>query len=171
MDCICVTEVIFIIIPTRLKSSARKQALTIGRRKGHHRIQGAYDAEWHACCFSGADRVANGPVFVRGGTRICSTQARKSSPLIGLPARRRGDRVMALCGEKRQRFPVAMRDFGDERLAASAPAARAGHVGFCPVFIDENKAGWTKSRLIFLPVQPVPGDVGDGPARLRTRFF
>ncbi|MFT4080613.1 hypothetical protein [Rhodomicrobium sp.] len=67
---------------------------------------------------------------------------------------------MAQCGEKRQRFPVAMWNFGDERLAASAPAARAGHVGFCPVFINENKAGWTKSRLVFLPAQPAPGEPG-----------
>ena len=67
---------------------------------------------------------------------------------------------MAERGEKRQGFPLAVRDFGDERLAAAAPAARAGHVGFGPGLIDENKAGWVNPRLVFSPAQAAPCDVG-----------
>jgi hypothetical protein len=52
----------------------------------------------------------------------------------------RGDRVPSQRCEKRQGFPVAMRDLGEERLSAAAPAARAGHVGFGPDLINENKA-------------------------------
>ena len=61
--------------------------------------------------------------------------------------------------EKRQRLPMAVRDFGDERLSAAAPAARAGHVGFGPGLIDKNKAGWINPGLVFFPAQPAPGDV------------
>jgi hypothetical protein len=68
----------------------------------------------------------------------------------------RGDRVPSQRCEKRQGFPVAMRDLGEERLSAAAPAARAGHVGFGPGRINENKAGWVNPGLVFLPAQPAP---------------
>ena len=57
----------------------------------------------------------------------------------------RGDRVMAERGQKRQCLPMAVRDFGDERLAAAAPATRVG---------------WINPGLVFFPAQAAPGDVG-----------
>ena len=72
----------------------------------------------------------------------------------------RGDRVMAQGGKKRQCLPMAVRDFPDERLAASAPAPRAGHVGFGPGFVNKNKAGWINPGLVFFPAQAAPGNVG-----------
>jgi hypothetical protein len=63
-------------------------------------------------------------------------------------------------GEKRQRLPMAVRDLGDERLTAAAPAARAGHVGFGPGFINKDKARWVNPGLVFFPAKAAPGDVG-----------
>ena len=67
---------------------------------------------------------------------------------------------MAERGQKRQCLPMAVPDFGDERLAAAAPATRARHVGFGPGLINKNKAGWINPGLVFFPAQAVPGDVG-----------
>ena len=72
----------------------------------------------------------------------------------------RGDRVVAERGQKRQCLPMAVRDFGDERLAAAAPATRARHVGFGPGLINKNKAGWINPGLVFFPAQAAPGNVG-----------
>ena len=71
-----------------------------------------------------------------------------------------GDRVVPERGEKRQRLPVAVRDFGEERLAAAAPAARAGHVRFGPGLVDKNKARWINPGLVSFPAEAAPGDVG-----------
>ena len=72
----------------------------------------------------------------------------------------RGDRVVSQCGEKRQRLPMAVRDLGDERLAAAAPAARAGYVGFGPGFVNKNKTRWINPGLVFFPAEAASGDVG-----------
>ena len=55
---------------------------------------------------------------------------------------------------------MAVRDFGDERLAPAAPAARAGHVGFGPGLVDKNKARWINPGLVFFPAETAPGNVG-----------
>ena len=72
----------------------------------------------------------------------------------------RGDRVVSQRGEKRQRLPMAVRDLGDEWLAAAAPAARAGHVGFGAGLVDKNKTRWVNPGLVFFPAEAAPGDVG-----------
>jgi len=68
--------------------------------------------------------------------------------------------VVAKRGEKGQRFPVTVRDFGDERLAAPVPAARARHVGFGPGLVDEDEASGINQGLVFFPTHAASRDVG-----------
>ncbi len=70
-----------------------------------------------------------------------------------------GDPVTPQRGNKRQSLPVAVRDLGNEPLAAAAPAARARHVGFGPGLIDKNEPRRIDPGLVFLPAEAAPGDV------------
>ena len=68
--------------------------------------------------------------------------------------------VTAQGGEEGECPPVAVRDLGDEALAAGAAAVGSGHVGLGPSLVDEDQARRIKPALIFLPLRPSPGDVG-----------
>src|SRR5947209_7507658 len=52
----------------------------------------------------------------------------------------RCDAIVPRGRDEGQRLPMAMRDLVDQWLASFAPAMRAGHVGFCPGFIEKDQA-------------------------------
>ena len=54
---------------------------------------------------------------------------------------------------------MAVRNFGNERLAATVPAARPRHVGFGPRLVDEDEARRINPALIFLPARAAARDV------------
>lgn len=69
------------------------------------------------------------------------------------------DAVSAQPGQKGQGLPVTMRNPGDQRLPALAPATGAGHVGLDPGFVDEDKPFRIKAMLVRLPARPEPGNL------------
>src|SRR5213075_740728 len=73
---------------------------------------------------------------------------------------RRIDPVGAQCGEEGERAPTAVRDLGDQPLAASAASMRARHVGLGPSLVDEDETGGIKPPLVLLPLRSSPGDLG-----------
>jgi hypothetical protein len=52
-------------------------------------------------------------------------------------------------------FPAAVRDFGDQSLAARRPAVEARHVGLGPGLVDEDQARRLDALLTFAPARPV----------------
>jgi hypothetical protein len=51
---------------------------------------------------------------------------------------------------------VPVRNLGQEWLTSWAPAARAGHVGLNPGFVDKDQPSWIKAVLISAPACPQP---------------
>ena len=138
------------------------------------RVQiGAIGWKKHEPCAGGAYGFADCPVLVRAkivhDDDVAGLEGRDKDLLdIGqeglavdgaVQHEGRGDCVVSQRGEKRQRLPMALRDFGEEGLAATAPAARADHVGLGPGFINKNKTGWVNPGLVFFPAEAAPGDV------------
>ncbi len=139
------------------------------------RVQiGTVRGQKHQACAGGANGVADCPVLVRPqivhdddvaplerGNQDLLDIGKEGLAVDGaIQHARRGNRVLPQRGEKRQRLPVAVRNLGDERLAAATPAAGAGHVRFGPGFVNENKAGGINPRLVFFPAEAAPGDIG-----------
>ena len=50
---------------------------------------------------------------------------------------------------------MAVRDLGDQPLAARRPAVQARHVGLGPGLVDEDQARRIDAALIFAPARPV----------------
>ena len=63
--------------------------------------------------------------------------------------------IGAQTGDKRQGLPVAMRDFGDQPLAARAPAPDRRHVRLGPGLIDKDQARCINLSLVALPELPL----------------
>ncbi len=57
-------------------------------------------------------------------------------------------------GDKGQRLPVAMRDFGDQALATRAPPADRRHVRLGPGLIDKDQARGVNLVLMAFPELP-----------------
>lgn len=72
---------------------------------------------------------------------------------------RRNDPVVAQAGDKGCRFPMSMRDRGEEPFAFAGAAIKPGHLGRRPGFVNEDKAFWIKPVLPGAPLGPRFGDV------------
>ena len=70
------------------------------------------------------------------------------------------DAVMAQGGQEGRGLPVAVRDLGDETLAAWRPSAQRRHVGLGPGLVDEDQALRLDFILILDPLRSPPRDVG-----------
>lgn len=66
--------------------------------------------------------------------------------------------VVAEGCEEGHRAPMAIRHFGLKPLTDGCPAPQGGHIRFRPRLINENKSGWIKPTLIFLPLRAPPSD-------------
>ena len=69
------------------------------------------------------------------------------------------DPVVSKCRQEGHGGPATVRHFCVERLAASVPAASAGHVGLGPSLVDEDQAPGIDARLVLLPPGATPGDI------------
>jgi hypothetical protein len=138
------------------------------------RVQiGAVGRQKDQPCAGGAYGIADCAVFVRakiihdhniaglegGGEDLLNIGKEGLAVDWPIQHKGRGDPVTAQRGNKRHRLPVAVRDLGNKPLAAKAPAARAGHVGFGPGFINEDEPRRIDPGLVFLPAEAPPGNV------------
>src|SRR3546814_18974268 len=72
---------------------------------------------------------------------------------------RRVDPVMTKRGQEGERAPLSERRFGVEPFPTARPAMGAGHVGFGPGLMDEDKATRLKPTLILLPLHSPPPEL------------
>ena len=70
------------------------------------------------------------------------------------------DAVMAQGGQEGRGLPVAVRDLGDETLAAWRPSPQRRHVGLGPGLVNEDQAFRLDATLILCPLRPSARDVG-----------
>src|ERR1700733_12416144 len=63
----------------------------------------------------------------------------------------RVDAVVAQGGEESRGLPLALRDLVDEALSPRRPAAKPGHIGLRPGFIDEDEPPGVDEPLIGSP--------------------
>ena len=70
------------------------------------------------------------------------------------------DAVMAQGGQEGRGLPAAVRDLGDETLAAWRPSPQRSHVGLGPGLVNEDEALGLDAILILGPLRPSPCDVG-----------
>lgn len=62
--------------------------------------------------------------------------------------------VVTQAGQESQRLPVTVGNLGQVGLAARAPAACPGHVGFDPGLVEEDQALWVNLVLMGFPACP-----------------
>ena len=71
----------------------------------------------------------------------------------------RGDPVVAQAGDEGRRFPMPMRNRGEEPFAFAGATTKPGHFCRCPGVVNEDKMVWIKPMLPFVPRYPGFGDV------------
>lgn len=125
-------------------------------------------------CTGGSDRLADGFALVTAeiveDDDIAWLEGRYENLLdIGLEAftvdrpvedARCIDTVVSQSGNKRHCFPMTMRNFGIEPLAARTPAAQGRHVGLGPGLVDKDETGRIDLSLIFFPAFSMSRDLG-----------
>ena len=79
--------------------------------------------------------------------------------------------IVSQSGDEGEGLPAALRDFGQQTLAARCPAAQRGHIGLGPGLIDEDQAGRIDPLLIGPPLDPPAGDVLTIPLLGDQRLF
>jgi len=83
----------------------------------------------------------------------------------------RDDPVASQPGEEGERFPMPMRNPGEQGLASGRPAPRAGHVGFHPGLIDKDEPRGIKLVLMRFPAFPEPRHLRAQLLACYQRFF
>ena len=71
----------------------------------------------------------------------------------------RGDPVEAQAGDEGCRFPIPMRNRGEEPFAFAGATTKPGHFCRCPGLVNEDKTFWIKPMLPCAPRYPAFGDV------------
>jgi len=84
---------------------------------------------------------------------------------------RGGELVAAQGGQKGHGAPVPMRCKAPQPLAPWSPAAKRGHIGLDPGFVDEDEALGIEAALPGLPAPSLAGNVGAALFKGEQRFF
>jgi len=69
------------------------------------------------------------------------------------------DPIMPKGADEGERFPVAVRRFGDKPLSAVAPPAQGRHVGLDPGLVNEHEPPGIEPLLVLFPTRPAACDV------------
>ena len=139
----------------------------------------------------GTDRVTRGPALmaaevvgdhdvarVEGGGQELGDPGGKGNA-VDRPVDHAGrdHAIMAQASKEGERLAMSVRNLGDQRAAAQAPATRAGHVGFHPVdllrspTIDEDETPRVKTRLVTSPARPEANQLRAVRLAGKQRFF
>lgn len=84
---------------------------------------------------------------------------------------RGGQGSTAKRGQKSRRFPVTVRNMGNQASAFRRTPSEPRHVRFRPGFVDENQMLWVQIQLLGSPFFPLLGDVGTVLFRGDQDFF